>query len=335
MNGAFLLKKISFSTLFLGLCALVVLGGCSSRENLPPEAEGKVLVVATIFPLADWTRNIGGDRVYVSTLLPLGASPHTFDPTPKEMRLLSNAKLFLRAGLKMDDWGGRLGRTAQQKGMKSVALGDRLLALGTLHDVSDITSDAVTLMEHDHDHDHHDGHHHHHDHDGVNPHFWLDPQLAVESVKIIRDTLVEVDPDGAADYKKNADEYIAKLEQLNQDMTAELQGHEGKGFISFHNAYPYLAYRYKLTIAAVIEEYAGKTPSEKYIRDVADLLQEKNIKTIFSEPQLNPHVAEILAKEVKGKVGLLDPYGAENEKDRSSYIELIKFNVSALKSSFE
>lgn len=331
-----MLKKFSLLTISLILPIVILVAGCSSRSDLPPEAEGKVLVVSTIFPLADWAKNVGGDRVYVSTLLPANASPHTFDPAPKEMRTIAHAKLFLRAGLKMDDWGGRLGRSAQQKGMKSVAIGDRLLAAGTLYDVSALTSDVVTLMEHDHDHDHsEDGHHHHHHEDGLNPHFWLDPKLAIESVKIVRDALIEVDATGAETYKANADKYIQSLEELDAEMTKLTEPFVGRSFISFHNAYPYLASRYKMTIAAVIEEYAGKTPSEKYIREVAALLKEKNLTTIFSEPQLNPHVAEILAKEVNGKVGLLDPYGNPDAKDRGTYINLIKFNINALVKSFE
>src|SRR5690242_9933451 len=97
---------VNKSKWLLGLFAVAVLlfanAGCTRRDPLPAEAEGKLVVVATIFPLADWARQVGGDRVYVATLLPAGASPHTFDPGPRDMRLISRSSLFLKAGLHMD-----------------------------------------------------------------------------------------------------------------------------------------------------------------------------------------------------------------------------------------
>lgn len=315
------------------ICA-ALLPGCGQSPTLPPEAEGKVVVVATIFPLADWARRIGGDRVYVETLLPSGASPHTFEPSPREMRLISHASVFLKAGLNMDNYGAQLTDAAADDGLRVVSVGDSLASQGHLPDVEDALAAPETLAQEEaHDGHDHEGHHHHHDHSGVNPHFWLDPLVASEAVKLIRDELIQADPDGETAYTQNAAEYLAGLDQLHAEILALLAPVAGGGFVSFHNAYPYMASRYNLRIVAVIEEYAGKTPSEKYLRAVTDRLRELEIETVFSEPQLNPHLAEIIAGEIGGRVDVLDPYGSESTPGRDTYFALMRYNAGKLHES--
>lgn len=309
------------------VAGLVVLAACSNRQNLPEEAKGKLIVVSTIFPLADWAREIGGNRVYVETLLPAGASPHTFDPGPRDMRMISNSSVFLKSGLQMDDWGASLSNSGS-KNLKVVSVGDELVKAGKLPDVSHF-DDALQSVAAEEAHDSDD--HHHHCHGEVNPHFWLDPQLALSSVEIIRDALIQADPDGEDTYNANAKEYLAKLNALDEEISRKLEPVAGKGFVSFHNAWPYFARRYHLKIVAVVEEYAGKTPSEKYLRKVTDELKKLDIRAIFSEPQLNPRVAEIIANEVGGQVRVLDPYGTEDDPTRGSYIDAMNYNADELR----
>ncbi len=312
--------------LLILLC--VTLTGCVKREALPKEAEGKVIVVATIFPLADWARNVGKDRVYVETLLPANASPHTFDPAPRDMRLVSKSQVFLKAGLQMDDWGASLVRSAGKSGPQVVSVGDTLLDAAKIPDVGHLDDDVETLG---HDHEGHD--HHGHSHGNVNPHFWLDPQLAMEAVLVIKDVLIKADPDGTEAYEANARAYIDELKAVDQELTKIFEPHAGKGFVSFHNAWPYFARRYQLKIAAVIEEYAGKTPSEKYLRDITDRLKGMGISTVFSEPQLNSRVAAVIAREIGGHVSVLDPYGTEGNPDRGTYIKTMRYNAAQLTKS--
>lgn len=317
-TGIALLVSLITLLCITGLC----ITGCSERRDLPEESNGKLIIVSTIFPLADWARQVGGDRVYVETLLPAGASPHTFDPGPRHMRVISKAGLFLKSGLQMDDWGASLS-AAGGKNLPVISVGDELMDNADLPDVSSLDN-AAHAVAHD------EAGHHDHVHGAVNPHFWLDPQLAIASVKIIRDALIKADPEGTDSFKANAAEYITKLQKLDSDIATKLAPVSGKGFVSFHNAWPYFARRYHIKIVAVIEEYAGKTPSEKYLRKVTDELKRLDIRAIFSEPQLNPRVAEIIAKEVGGEVKVLDPYGTEGDPQRGSYIDTMLFNADEL-----
>jgi len=306
---------------------LLIICGCQGTPNSPPS--NRLKVVATIFPLADWARQVGGTRVDVVTLLPPGSSPHTFEAAPKEMRELSSANLFLMVGLHMDDWGAQLAEGATVGGLvKTVSLGDWLHSSHQLPEVKEISMVGDKEAHEGHDHAGHD----HHDHEGaVNPHFWLDPALATLCVDKITSELTTADPAGASYFLERSVMYKSQLVELDKESSAALANCQGKSFVSFHNAFPYLAQRYGLNLAAVIEEYPGKTPSDNYVKAVTDRLRELKITTVFSEPQLNPKPAEIIAGAVGAKVDLLDPYGSETVKDRDTFIGLVRFNVNKLK----
>jgi zinc transport system substrate-binding protein len=287
------------------------------------------MVVATIFPFADWAAQVGGDRVEVHTLLPVGSSPHTFEPTPRDMRQMASARLFIKGGLHLDDWGARLANNRSADDLAILSLGDVLAKNGKLPNLDASLSRTLNISgpadEHDAD----------HDDEGINPHFWLDPQLAIESVKLIEGQLAELDPAGKALYEKNSAAYIGELKKLDSEMTATFSKLPHKNFVSFHNAYPYLAQRYGLNVAAVIEEYPGRSPSERYIREITDKLKALHITTVFSEPQLNPNLAKIIAGETGGTVSMLDPYGDSSYPDRNSYIKVMKFDMGQLKQALE
>ncbi|MCX7717418.1 MAG: metal ABC transporter substrate-binding protein [Candidatus Sumerlaeaceae bacterium] len=297
-------------------------------------AAEKIQVVATIPPLADWVKQVGGDRVEVATLIPTGASAHTFEPSPREMRVASRAALIVRVGLQMDDWGARIGKAAAPHA-KMLDLGDMLKAAGQLPDLTGVYQPEIVASSEDRQspsehHVHGPGCAHHHE-GGVDPHFWLDPVLAKISVGYIADALAKLDPARAEVFKKNAERYSAQLDELDAEVSATLSAAGGRAFASFHNAFSYLAKRYGLTLAAVIEEYPGKTPSDRYIKTVVDALRRRQIKTVFAEPQLSPRAAEIIAAEIGGRVDVLDPYGSSDYPDRDTYAKLMRYNAARLK----
>lgn len=316
------------------LCSIALLGGCTSdkRNHRRNEDSGKMQVVATIFPLADWARQVGGDRVFVSTLLPAGRSPHTFDPSPVEVRSIAHARVFFKVGLKMDDWGDRLAKAGDST-VTVVALGDLLAKRHQLPNVTSATAGIEEIGAAEADEARKADPHSkpEHAHGGVNPHYWLDVEMARLSVACIRDALSVADAEGSTTYVENAKVYMDRLSALDKECRESLAACPERRFVSFHNAYPYLASRYGLDIAGVIEEYPGKTPSEKYVKALATKLRELHVTTVFSEPQLNPQVAEVLAREVGAKVDVLDPYGSETAPDRNSYEKLIRYDIERLR----
>lgn len=276
-------------------------------------------MVATIYPLADWVSNVGGKRVKVITLLPAGNSPHTFEPSPSEMKTVSRAALFVKAGLQLDDWGAQLAAASPK--LTVLSLGDELQKRKLLPDV-DAGVLSVGTGE--------GGHSGHDDHGGVNPHFWLDPVLAAEAAPIIAAELSRVAPAYASEFKANAEEYARKLRQLDEQIRQELRPVQKIPFVTYHNGFAYFAKRYGLNILAVIEEYPGKTPSERYVKDVISKIRSAKAKAVFSEPQLSSRAAEVVAHEDNLKMGVLDYLGGPSVAGRESYINMIHYNADQL-----
>ncbi len=314
-------------------CGATLLAGCAGEGGAPADGTkpGRLHVVATTPPLADWAREVTGDKAEVTCLLPPGASAHTFDPSPREMRAVGDARVFLKVGLKLDDWAAQLAAVGP-KGMQVVALGEELRASGKLPDVSKIAAAALAVGDEATTGGHsQEGHVHDHEceaeHGGTDPHYWLDPQLARLSVARIGEALAAADPPNAAAYRANAARYAEQLSRLDSETAAQLKPVAGGSIATFHNAFAYFAARYGLGIAAVIEEYPGKTPSERYVKAVTAKLRTAGIRRIFTEPQFNARVAEIIATEIGGTVAILDPHGTPGNPERDTYEKIIRFNA--------
>lgn len=311
--------------LILGSLLFVNLGGAVPNTTATAT---KLQVVATIQPVADWVRQVGGPAVDVTVLVPPGRSPHTFEPSPGDLRRIARCHLFVSVGLGLDDWTIRLGKTAS--GAARLALGERLKERGVLP--TDLagdptTSDTTAHTNHAHTGEHHDHSHCDHEH-GPDPHFWLDPLLAREAVSEIAHVLAKVAPEGAAMWSERAEAYRGELQRLHAEIAAELEPCRGKSLVTFHGAFAYFARRYNLTIGGVIQEFPGKQPSERYLKNLARLLREAQTTTIFAEPQQDPRISEILAREIGARVSTLDPEGTA---ERTTYVELMRFNAQQIR----
>src|SRR5512136_674839 len=265
----------------LALALLVaLLGGMACKQE---ESSDRLTVVATIFPLADFVKNVAGDKVEVVTLLRPGDSPHTYEPSSRDMKAVAQATLLVVNGAGLDFWVEKL---------KSAA-SDNMVEL----DTSAILEKQGLLVSGDE----HEG--------GVNPHYWLDPVLAQMQVEAIAAALVAADPGNKDSYLGNAADYIAELKSLDAEIKYETQSFSSREFITFHPAWTYFARRYGLVEAAVIEESPGKDPTIDEQRRIIDLARELNVKAIFAEPQFSTKVADTIADGSGAKVLLLDPIG--------------------------
>lgn len=304
--------------LLRGLTAIVVLlavlgAGCGQKS-----ASGKLTVVATIFPLADFVKNVAGDSVEVFTLLPAGASPHTYEPTPGDMKAVAKAALLVVNGAGLDFWVEKL---------KSAA-SDNMVVLDTSTALAD--EDLVSGEEHEHEHEGEDD-----EHGGVNPHYWLDPVLAQKQVEAIAAALAAVDPENKDFYLDNATSYVDELKSLDEEIKTATQAFSSREFVTFHPAWTYFANRYGLVQAAVIEESPGKEPSPDYIMDVIDMVKALEVKAIFAEPQFSTKAADAIAADSGAEVLLLDPIGGPDLEGRDSYIALMRYNVGQMEEAMK
>jgi len=277
-------------------------------------AQEPIKVVATIFPLADIVRQIGGNRVKVTALLTAGMSEHTFEPTTAQIRQVAAAELYVRVGAGMDTWGDKLLAAAKRPPvMVTATAGIPLLSVAE----QELAAEKET------------GAHHHHE--GDDPHVWLDPILVRDHiVPGITNALSSISPADSRYFKANSKQFVDALTRLDQEMRPRIKALSRHDFIALHGAWYYLAKRYGLRQLAAVEPFPGKEPSAKYIAALITLARKDGVTTIFAEPQLSAKAAQVIATELKGKVLLLDPVGGETVPGRNSYLALMRYNLSTI-----
>lgn len=264
-------------------------------------------VAASIYPVGDMVKEVGGERVEVHVLLPPGATPHVFEPTVKTVVELSKARLFFEVGAGLEQWADRLVRSLGKK--------IRVIAL----------TDGMKLLSGDSGHLHRQ--------ETGNPHIWLDPVLAIEMVRKIEKALAEANPAGADVYRKRSADYITKLQALDSEIRTTVSTFRIKSFVSFHPAWDYFALRYGLKSVGVIEESPGKEPSPRRLESIIKAISNYHIRAVFAEPQLNPKAAEVIAHEAGVKVIMLDPQGGL--PGRETYLDLMRYNLERLREAMQ
>lgn len=287
-------------TLFLVLAMAVGTLGCTQPQ---PEDTGKIQVVASIMPLGDFARQVGQERVEVHVLLPSGASPHSWEPTPRDLQKFSRADLFIENGGGLEFWAEKVVLSAASEGLKVIN-----------------ASEGIHMVASEHE----EGGSAH-----ANPHVWLDPLLAKRQVENIRDALIAIDPENATYYTQNARRYLDELDALHHTYLEETSKFKTRTFITFHPAWTYMCMRYNLT-QIPIEESPGKEPSPAYIASIIKRAEEYGAGAVFAEPQFNPQTARIIAEETGLKVLYLDPLGDVINPDRNTYIKLMRYDLTQL-----
>ena len=284
---------------------------CTAFSAFPCFGE-KLQVAASIFPVADMVKQVGGDYVEVITIVPPGASPHTFELKPGVLKKISSVKIFFMIGAGLEYWNEKFVKNTGGKLMKVVL------------------SDGVDLIrEKERHHGEKTGKPHSED-TFANPHIWLDVEIAKSMVKKIAAALVIADKEHADYYEERGNKYLSELDRLDRAIYAGAGKFKIKKYVAFHPAWDYFARRYGLESAGVIESVPGKSPTPLDIKNIVGNIKKHGVKAVFAEPQFNPKVAEVIAKEAGVKVLMLDPMGGPGIKDRGNYIDLMKYNLSVL-----
>jgi zinc transport system substrate-binding protein len=289
------------------LALACALGGCATSK-----ATGRMKVAATIVPLADFCRNVGGDLVEVQTLIPAGASAHVFEPTASQFVFVNQAKVFVMNGLNLESWATDVIKKVGGKDMVVVVTADAIPA-GKLLKAGAFNGERGSPSE------------------PYDPHVWLDPTLAMYQVNAIRDGFIKADPAHKAEYTSNAAMYKAKLAALDRRIAAATAGLKGKQFVALHPGWAYFSARYGVKQAAAVEEFPEQEPSGKQISDIIKEIQQKGIKVIFAEPQLSAKAAQVIAASVPGvKVYEIDPLGNPAKSAVSTYLKTMLHDISVM-----
>lgn len=186
--------------------------------------------------------------------------------------------------------------------------------------------DSNDNHDHNHDHDHDDGHHH--DHAEGNPHVWLDPVFAQQQVTTIRDGLIAADPANQAIYEANSSAYLQQLQQLDEEFRQTLSQYPNCTFITFHDAYPYLANRYNLQqVAMVSVPDASLSPQD--IQKTVQAVQQYQAKALFSEPEVENQVLKTLATDLNLPLYEINPL-TSGPLDPQHYLTAMRGNLETI-----
>lgn len=286
-------------------------------------ASAQLRIVVSIEPYREAVERLAGDGATVDVLLPPGASPHAFDPSPRDVVRLADADLVVVNG-GLDGWLLRLNDALDDPRPLFVALqhagGDLVASDHAHHDDHADDEDA----EHEHaDEDHADARF-----ADVNPHVWLDPRRMDAIVAALADRMTRLaGADGEA-IEVAAEAYRDELSALDAEIETLLAPFAGAPFVPFHDGWPYFAARYDLDLVAEIEPFPGREPSARELAETIELLRSTGARAVFTESQLDDRPARVLADEAGVALGVLDPIGGVPGRD--GYLALLRYNAATL-----
>lgn len=309
-----MLQRVSL--LLLPLLLLLAACGDDTKDAATQSGAGPVKVATSISVFADMLRQVGGGRVTVIGLIPPGADAHTYQPGPKDVKKLGDVRaVFLNgAGLEKSLKGVIENNTPA--GAKTVDLSAGLTPIAFEQEAVGPEPSAKDAE--------------HEDEEGANPHFWLDVQNAKRYVQRIRDTLVEVDPEGRAAYTANAERYLAELDATDAYIKQQIGTvpPAQRKLVTFHDAFPYFAKAYGLDLVGFVVRAPGRDPSARDIKELGDTIKREGVRTVFKEPQLNAKLLDRAAKDAGVRVDVL--YSDALTKDVPTYLQMMRTNADKI-----
>ena len=316
------MKKIFKSTIFTLTAALFLV-------LTPLKAE--ISVVTSIKPLHSLTSYIMEGVGEPELIIDGVASPHNFQIKPSHAKMLQNADLviwigedlesFLPTALKSIPKDAVVFELLDQSGLKKLKFREKNIFEG--HD--DHGHDEHAKKEDDHDDHGHDDH----GHGSFDPHIWLDPANAKVIVKKITNQLSKIDKDNASTYKANSKKVIKDLDGLIKEVKNEIN--KDASFVVFHDAYQYFEKRFGLSVIGALTVNPDVMPGAEQLSEIREVIEHEKAKCIFSEPQFNPNIINSIASDTGVKTGVLDPLGANIDKGKNMYFDLIKDMSNSLK----
>lgn len=340
--------KMKKSTLGI-LVAALVLVGCQGTTNEVSENTGNnttvveesvskedasLTVMTSTFVLEDVAKAIGGDKVYVESMIPNGQSPHGWEPSAKDLNKAIGTDVFLYNGGGLESWTDKVIEQLNPEETEVVETVENIALIpGHSHD-HDHDHDAVEEV-HDHDHDaveeaHDHDHDHDHEHGALDPHVWLDPKNVVVIAQSVADAFAEKDSANADYYMANLESYKKELLDLDESFRTGLKEAKNRNIVVSHEAYGYLAKAYDLTQMPIEGINSSTEPDPKTMQEIIEFVKENNVKTIFTEPLIEAKVAETIANETGAEVAVLDPIEGVFDGNEKTYIDIMKENCDAL-----
>lgn len=275
--------------------------GSTGQEVGAAESGEPIVVAVSVLPQAEFVEKVGGDKVKTIVVIPPGADPHTYEPSPRELGEVSEARMYVTVGTGMpfeEVWIERFESASSETLIVNSSSGIELKELAA-HGEEEATGGSPGELEEHKNESITDTH------EELDPHIWTSPANAKVMVENIYEGLVAIDPENEDYYAQNRDAYLRELDALDARIQEKLEGKKERNFMVFHPSWGYFAAEYGLTM--IIIETEGKEPSAQDMAKIVDLAKEKQVKVIFVQPQFSTRSAQAVAEEIGGEVVAVDP----------------------------
>lgn len=266
----------------------------------------KITVTASYYPLYDFVKNIGKNKVEVVNITPAGSEPHDFEPSAKQLAFAYNSNVFIYNGAYLEPWADDFLKDYKNTTVKS----SNNISLIKLEENSNL----------------------------YDPHFWLDPVAAIKIVDNILAGLIKASPENESYFTNNANAYKDKLTTLDKSFKEGLSSCQTDTTITSHEAFSYLSKQYKINLVSISGIDPSVEPDASKLAEISDLVKSKGIKYIFFESLVSPKLAETIASETGAKTAVLDPIEGFSEEDQQKgddYINVQQRNLQNLKTALE
>lgn len=280
--------------LLLCFC-LIFISGCSNSDAID---KSKMQVAASFYPMAEFAKAVGGDKVQVTTMVPAGAEPHDWEPAPRDLTRLGRSKVFVYNGI-VEPWAEQALTALGERNIMGVQAGKGLYECNGKQD----------------------------------PHIWLSPKKALVEVERITDAFCAADAANADYYRANSKKYCAELVVLDKKLEQISASAKRKNFVTAHAAFGHLANDYGLRQLAVAGLSPEAEPTPADLQRLINTVRQEKVKYIFFETLSNPKTAKLLAEETGAQVAVLDPLEGLNEEGRRenlNYLKIMQRNVENL-----
>jgi zinc/manganese transport system substrate-binding protein len=293
---------------------LVALIAAVVAVSHPAQAQDRLKVVTSFSILADFARNVGGERVEVVTLVSPGGDAHVYTPTPADARKVAAAKLVIVNGIGFEGWLSRLVKSA----------GNKATVITATRGITPRNEKASARG-------------HKHGHDDADPHAWQSVANARVYVANIRDALAAADPAGAASYRANAESYAAKLDALDREVREAVAKvpTERRKVISTHDAFGYFADAYGIVFVAPQGVSTEAEPTARDVSRIITQIRKEKIPAVFLENVSDPRLMRRISQESGARLGgtLFSDSLTDEKGAAPTYIDMIRYNIKALTSA--
>lgn len=290
----------------------------SCRQKPEPVNPSKLSVVASIFPLYDFARQVGGDKIEVTLLVPPGTDLHHYELKPADIVKVGQCDIFLFTNFEMENWAYKIIGTASKKSsMLAVETGSGAFLLPLSDSEHDQEAQAA----------------------GFDPHIWLDADNAKKMVDNIVAAFIQKDSRNSDYYLKNASDYKMKISALDEQYRKELSACKKRTLLhAGHWAFAYLAKRYNLRYIAAYNILAESEPAPQTVLFLVDQIKSEGVRYLYYEDMINPRLAQMISRETgAGLLKLSNGHdvSAENIRKGETFISLMEKNLENLKKGLE